>query len=285
VQLGELQSQIERFNRRGVQVIALSIDPADDSLAMIERLGLSFDVASDPNQRVIQMFRVQNPDTKELALHAVYIVDQQGEVLYRKVGRRRPTSSELIDAIDVHRGDYPQTDRAEPRQGPLNVAYPQNNFQALLEISAVDAVPQTIDKPSLQEVMALVRAGRSDDAVFAFRRLIENSSQANRQALYDTAAWMTREVFIADKPNAIAAGTQLSQRLARVQQLDSQHRAAADDAEKDELLHQLARARAGLSVSRADISKQAKQWNLRYAKTMLRSYRELARAGTESQSG
>lgn len=284
MQLGELQSQIERFNNRGIGVIALSVDPPNDSLAMIERMGLSFDVASDPNQRVVQMFRVQNPDTRELALHAVYIVDEQGKVLYRKVGLRRPTSAELIDAIDIHRGDYPQTDRAEPRRGPLNVAYPQNNFQALLEISAAGAVPLTVDQPSLQEVMTLIRAQRSDDAVFAFRRMIENSSQADRQALYDTAAWMTREVFFTDKPEAIVAGSQLSQRLARVQLLDSQHRAATGEASEDELLHQLARARASLSVARADITKQAIQWNLRYAKTMLRSYRELARAGTASGS-
>lgn len=284
MQLGELQSQIERFNRRGVGVIALSVDPPNDSLAMIERMGLSFDIASDPNQRVVQMFRVQNPDTQELALHAVYIVDEQGKVLYRKVGLRRPTSVELIDAIDIHRGDYPQTDRAEARRGPLNVAYPQNNFQALLEISAVSTVPPTVDQPSLQEVMTLIRAQRSDDAVFAFRRLIENSAQADRQALYDTAAWMTREIFFADKPQAIVAGSNLSQRLARVDLLDRQHRSATDAAGEDELLHQLARARAGLSVARADISKQAKAWNLRYAKTMLRSYRELARAGTASDS-
>ena len=109
-------------------------------------------------------------------------------------------------------------------------------------------------------------------------------SQADRQALFDTAAWMTREAFFADKPDAIAAGSQLSQRLARVDLLDSQHRAATGEAGEDELLHQLARARAGLSVARADITKQEKAWNLRYAKTMLRSYRELARAGTASGS-
>ena len=281
MQLGELQSQIERFERRNVSIVALSIDPPNDSLAMIERLGLSFELASDPNQRIIQMFGVQNPDTRELALHAVYIIDQQGKIFYRKVGLRRPTSGELIDAIDAFRGDYPKNDKAQPRQGPLKLAYPQNNYQALLEISAVTGLSATIDKPALDEVMVLVDQGHSDDAVFAFRRLIKASTEADRRALFETAAWMAREVYFSDKPAAIVAGKELRQRLDRVNQLDAQLEEAVDDTSKDEALHQLARARAGLSVTRATIEKQAASWNLRYAKTMLRSYRELARAGTQ----
>ena len=40
MQLGELQHQIERFERRGIAVVALSVDEPQASLAMIERLGL-----------------------------------------------------------------------------------------------------------------------------------------------------------------------------------------------------------------------------------------------------
>ena len=281
MQLGELQSQFERFERRGVSIIALSIDPAKDSHAMMERLGLAFSLASDPTQRIIQTFGVQNPDTRELALHAVYIIDEQGKILYRKVGLRRPTSTELIDAIDAFRGEYPQHDKAEPRSGPLNVAYPQNNYQALLEISAVTELSATVNRPALDEVMALIEQRRSDDAVFAFRRLITLSADADTQALFDTAAWMAREVYVGDQPAAITAGKELRKRLSRVNQLSTDLEQAASDDSKDELLHMLARARAGLSVTRADIEKQAAAWNLRYAKTMLRSYRELARAGTQ----
>ena len=86
MQLGELQNQIERFARRDVTVIALSVDAPDDSLAMIERLGLTFTLGSDPDQNVVKAFRVQNPDTKELVLHAVYIVDPEGKVVLSQSG-------------------------------------------------------------------------------------------------------------------------------------------------------------------------------------------------------
>jgi peroxiredoxin len=74
VQLGELQSQIGRFERRGVSIVAVSVDQPHESLDLIKRLGLSFDLGSDPEQKVVNAFRVHNPDTKTLALHAVYIV-------------------------------------------------------------------------------------------------------------------------------------------------------------------------------------------------------------------
>ena len=146
MQLGELQSQIERFQRREVTVIALSVDAPGDSLAMIERLGLSFALLSDPDQEVVQAFKVQNPKTKQLALHAVYIVDTDGKVFYRKVASRRPTSEELIDAIDAHRGVYPSTiDEAKPRTRSA-VAYPKNNFQGLMELAAAEQLPGSVNR-------------------------------------------------------------------------------------------------------------------------------------------
>ena len=259
--------------------MAISVDPADDSLAMIRRLGLDFPLGSDPNQRIIQQFRVQNPDTRELALHAVYIVNQRGTVIYRKVGSRRPQSAELIDAIDAHYGTYPRHDTVEQPRGRIAVAYPQNNFQALLEVAAVTALPASIHRPSYDETMQLIAAGRSDDAVFAFRRLLAASPAATRNELYATAAWMTRQRFFADNQAAINTGLDLRRRLDRVSELQAALAKAADDSEADALSSALSRARAGLSTVRADVSRQAQGWNLRYAKTMLRSYRELARAG------
>jgi hypothetical protein len=279
VQLGELQNQIARFERRQVNVIALSVDEPAESLAMTDRLGLSFDLGSDPAQRVIKAFRVQNPDTQELAIHAVYIVDEQGVVFYRKVGLRRPLSQELVDAIDADRGDYPRSDEAVPPRQRVTVAYPQNNFQALLSTSVVEELPVAIDSSEFDEVMALMRTGRSDDALVAFKTLIADSAAAGEEDLFDTAAWVARQRFLANQPAALEAGQLLDWRLGRIRDLEATLSTAEDGAvETDELLQTLARARAGLSMTQADISNHADDWNLRYLKTTLRSYREVARA-------
>lgn len=283
MQLGELQHQIARFERRGVTVIALSVDEPTASLAMIERLGLSFDLGSDPQQNVVKAFGVQNPNTRELAIHAVYIVDADGTVIYRKVGRRRPVSQELIDAIDAFRGVYPRTDEViEPKEF-AKVAFPGNNFQALITVAGVAALPQTIDAVEFDHVRSLISQGRSDDALIAFKALTLHNATAGEQDLLDTAAWLTRRLFFTDKPEAIDAGRLLSQRLARIRQLEAQLETSDDPDQYDEQLHTLARARAGLSLTRAEISNNADAWNLRYAKTTLRSYREVARASMRAR--
>lgn len=285
MQLGELQHQIERFNRRGVSVIALSVDEPEASLAMIERLGIEFNLASDPEQTVIRSFRVQNPDTRELAIHAVYVIAEDGLVFYRKVGRRRPVSRELIDAIDAYHGDYPRTDEAiEPRQ-QVAVAYPGNDLQALLSVAAVDGLPDGIDSEAFDAVLGLHLDRRSDDALIAFKNLVADSPTADDQALLDTAAWLTRQRFLSDNDRAIEAGELLGWRLGRIQELESALETASDEDEEDELIHTLAQARAGLSMTRAEISNHAREWNLRYVKTSLRSYREVVRAEMRIRSG
>ncbi len=70
----------------------------------------------------------------------------------------------------------------------------------------------------------------------------------------------------------------LNKRLARVRELETSLEASQSADRKDEIQHTLAQARAGLSLARAEISNNADAWNLRSAKTTLRSYREVAGA-------
>ncbi|MGV0035991.1 MAG: redoxin domain-containing protein [Candidatus Azotimanducaceae bacterium WSBS_2022_MAG_OTU7] len=64
MQLGELQSQLQRFANRGVKVVAISVDPPAHSRSMIRRMGLEFPIVSDERQEVQKAYRVQNPDTR-----------------------------------------------------------------------------------------------------------------------------------------------------------------------------------------------------------------------------
>ncbi len=277
MQLGELQNQIARFERRNVSVIALSVDTPSDSAALIGRLGLTYALGSDPDQRIVKAFGVQNPDTRELALHAVYLVDRQGKVFYRKVARRRPTSDELIDAVDAYRGVYPQSDPAAPRAA-IPVAYPQNDFQALLEISQASRLPVSVDAHQVSRVLALMRARQIDDATQAFKHFCLSSTSVSTNDLLSTAAWLIRQLMFAEQQDALAAGERLAAALQQV----NVHTRARDEAEtddaRDQALHALAGARARLEAARAAIERQAGPWQLRFAKTHLRSYREVVHA-------
>jgi peroxiredoxin len=90
-----------------VNIVAISVDPPDHTLPWAQTKGLTIPLASDPELRIIGSFALENPDVPELSLHAVYIIDEQGKVFYRKVARRRAYSREFLDAIDFHYGRWP----------------------------------------------------------------------------------------------------------------------------------------------------------------------------------
>lgn len=260
-----------------MSIIALSVDEAQHSERLIKRLGISFALASDPQQKVVKRFGVQNPQTNELALHAVYIVDERGRVIYRKVAGRRPVSAELIDAIDAHRGVYPRNDqREEPPE--RRVAYPSNNFQALIEMANATELPGTVPASELADVLASMRAGGGDETLIAFRGFIRESQDVPQADLLTTAAWLARQRFIADIPAATTAGLDLQKRLRRVAELEalSESAQAANAENADALLHKLAAARGGLAMARATVSNNAGVWQLRYAQGTVRGYREVA---------
>jgi hypothetical protein len=245
---------------------------------MIQRLGLTFPLASDTNQAIINAFSIQNSDTQELAQHAVYILDTNGRIFYRKVAGRRPVSAELIDAIDAFRGEYPNNDQLKQRP-TRKVAYPSNNFQTLIEMASVQMLPASIDKTRFQPVLNLMQAGASsDDLLIAFRDFVESSSATSSDSLLMVANWFARQRFIANAPKAVAAGNDLRRRLDRVASLELEYSTATNTTHKDELLHTLAAARGGLSKARATVTNNNSEWNLRYAQGALRGYREVVHA-------
>ena len=97
---------MQQFTDRGVSLVGISVDDPADTVPWADRKGITFDLLADPEQRVIGKFGLVNEDRPELSLHAIYIVDRDGKVFYRKVARRRAYADEPLDAIDYHMGTY-----------------------------------------------------------------------------------------------------------------------------------------------------------------------------------
>jgi peroxiredoxin len=91
-----------------VTVVVVSVDAPDVSIPWAGKKGFTFPMVSDPELEVIRAWGLENTDVGNLALHAVFILDRDGKVFYRKIARRRPYSPEFLDAIDYH---YPDTAR------------------------------------------------------------------------------------------------------------------------------------------------------------------------------
>ena len=268
MQLGELQSQYQRFVDRGVDVVAISVDQPNHSRIMIKRLGLGFPILSDADQSIQKAYGVQNPDTQELALHAVFVVNQDREVVYRKVAGRRPLSQELLDAIDHARGQYPLGDAA-PERGDIPVAFPTNNFQALLEISTSAGLPEGIDPETLQTIIELRQAGALDEATVAYRELAANLSRDHSEdELLAVAAWVTK-VTMGLPDEAVITGQALSRALILERQLRT--------AEQVDTVA-LKLVQSELEQLRSVVRRNAPKWRLRGVKSTLRGYRELSKA-------
>ncbi len=272
MQLGELQSQYNRFVARGVPVIAASVDPVAHSGKMIRRLGLSFIVASDEDQAVQKSYGVQNPETQELALHAVFIVDKDRRIIYRKIAGRRPKSQELLDAIDYYQGNYPMNDVANDYDG-TPVAFPRNNFQALIEVADQQPLATTLDLQQLGRIVSMIQARQSDEATIAYRQYMRSVATIHNEAeLLAAAAWIARE-SVGLPEEAMITGRALNQALIRQRGIgdSSKETQKRDDAEAD------------LKRLRGVVVKNENNWRLRSLKTLLRSYRELSFAALRNE--
>lgn len=233
---------------------------------MIKRLGLDFPVLSDRDQRLQKAFGVQNPDTQELALHAVFVINQDREVVYRKIAGRRPLSQEILDSIDYARGQYPLGDAA-PERGDIPVAFPTNNFQALIEIATNARLPNGIVRDDLNETITRRQQGDLDEATIAYRDFAASvTSTHTQEQLLSTAAWLTL-AMVSLPDQAIITGRALSETLSKERRL----RTAP---EVDTVA--LKNTQRELEQLRSLIKRNAVKWRLRAAKTTLRGYRELS---------
>jgi peroxiredoxin len=101
-QLEELQKYIAELDKRGVEVIAISVDPVETGVKLSQRLGLTFSVAADPDHATLAAYGVYDAH-HEIAWPAVYVVEKDRKVSWRYLAddyKVRPTVEELLAALD-----------------------------------------------------------------------------------------------------------------------------------------------------------------------------------------
>ena len=101
-QLATYARQIEEFEKRGVQIAGISVDPPSNNAGMVGKLQLPFPLLSDPEGELARLFGLWD-DEERLPAPSVVVVDQTGEVryLYRSNDfADRPTDEEVFAAIE-----------------------------------------------------------------------------------------------------------------------------------------------------------------------------------------
>lgn len=101
-QLAVYARKIEEFEKRGIQVAGISVDPPPNNARMVGKLQLPFPLLSDPEGELARLFGLWDAD-EGVALPSVVVVDQSGEVRYLYSGSDfadRPTDDEVFAALD-----------------------------------------------------------------------------------------------------------------------------------------------------------------------------------------
>ena len=101
-----MQSTIDEFTARNTQVLAISVDPPEDSSKIVSKLHLSYPILSDPELVAIDAFGVRHQEgmlDKDIGRPAVFILDPQGHVVWNSLTenwRVRVTPETLLEALD-----------------------------------------------------------------------------------------------------------------------------------------------------------------------------------------
>ena len=101
------QQQLSEFEKRGVQVAAISVDSPEESRKLRQDRGYTYTFLSDPKAEVIRRFGVLHAgageDGRDIAAPAEFLVDSSGTIRWAKLTddvRVRARPEDVLKAVD-----------------------------------------------------------------------------------------------------------------------------------------------------------------------------------------
>lgn len=101
-QLASYARRIDAFERRGAQIVGISVDPPSNNARLVGKLQLPFPLLSDPEGEITRRYGLWNAE-EGVAVPSIVIVDQSVEVRYLYSGSDfadRPKDDEVFAALD-----------------------------------------------------------------------------------------------------------------------------------------------------------------------------------------
>jgi len=102
------QRQLSEFDKRGIRIVAISVDAPEESRRMAQKLGITFPLLSDPKNEVTRKYDLLHtgggPKASDIARPAEFLIDSAGSVLWvnlteSAVVRARP--AQVLKAWDA----------------------------------------------------------------------------------------------------------------------------------------------------------------------------------------
>ena len=142
-QLHELATSSEEFRRRGVALVAVSVDKPDHAVETAKEYGLDFDVLSDPNLKAHRAYRVID----HLGGVTTFMIARMGADLEERSGKTHHDvavpSIFLIDSAGVIRWSHADPDYAKRPSVPQILEAIDRSGVALKAASATVTVPSS----------------------------------------------------------------------------------------------------------------------------------------------
>ncbi|MEQ1948167.1 MAG: peroxiredoxin family protein [Bryobacteraceae bacterium] len=85
-QLADLNTQVEGFRKKGINVVALTYDSADILKTFAARVGVQYTLLSDPESKVIKAFDILNPNGEKgtryegIPFPGTYVINEKGVI-------------------------------------------------------------------------------------------------------------------------------------------------------------------------------------------------------------
>lgn len=101
-QLSELQANQKKFADAGAIIVGISSDSVEDANKTRDKLGLNFELYSDPQLTVITKWGVEDVGAN-IARPAAFVVEPGGSITYRRIGKApsdMPSIDELVAALE-----------------------------------------------------------------------------------------------------------------------------------------------------------------------------------------
>lgn len=101
LQLDQLEENISAYQRVDAEVIAVTLDPADRAVALLERTEAPFPIVS-VDSATFEAWGVMDPE-HSTALPGTYVLDDAGVIRFRHIGRNasdRTTDAEIVAVLE-----------------------------------------------------------------------------------------------------------------------------------------------------------------------------------------
>ncbi len=101
-QLGQLDGDLDKFEEKGAQVIAIAVQDVAEAAQSVEKSGARFPVLADADHTVTEAYNIYDLFGDEIAAPAVFIINPDGQIVWQYIGETQPdrkSSTEILEQI------------------------------------------------------------------------------------------------------------------------------------------------------------------------------------------